>query len=182
MKLQKGKIAPAFKLPTIDQHQLALQDLRGKKILMVLNRWANCPFCSLTLNRIVNNAAKFKDLGVAVVMIFPSPLDKIRKSLPKLDLSSIHFLSDENLTVYRAYGAEASVAGEMRSLLDLPNLTQALKHMKASSIFYDGKFTQLPCSVLINEAGVVDGVNYGKTFTDIIDPKEVLVWAEKASR
>lgn len=178
MRLQKGKFAPPFKLPTIDQHQLSLQDLKGKKVLMVLNRWANCPFCSLTLNRIVNNSAKFNDLGVAIIMIFPSTLEKIKKSLPKLDVSNIYFLSDENLSVYQTYGAEASIAGEMRSLLDLPNLAQALKHMKANSIFYDGKFTQLPCSILINEMGIIDEVNYGKTFTDIIDPKEVLRWAE----
>lgn len=179
MRLQKGKIAPAFRLPTINQHQLSLQDLKGKKSLVVLNRWANCPFCSLTLNRIVNNATKLNNVGVSIVMIFPSSVEKIKKSLPKLDVTGIHFLSDENLSVYKAYGAEANVAGEMRSLLDLPNLAQALKHMKANSIFFDGKFTQLPCSVLINETGIIDQVNYGKTFTDVIDPKDVLNWAGK---
>ncbi|MEQ9404896.1 MAG: redoxin domain-containing protein [Cyclobacteriaceae bacterium] len=181
MKLKKGSTAPMFTLPSINNGEVTLESFKGKKVLLVLNRWANCPFCSLTLTRIANQSKEFEKLGVEVLMVFPSSLEKIRTSLPQLELGRIQFLSDEKLSVYRNYGAEASFAGEIKTVLDLPNLIEALKHMKASAIFYDGKFTQLPCSVLIDEGGIIHDLNYGRTFTDLIDPEEVIKWASGVS-
>ncbi len=137
----------------------------------------NCPFCSLALMQIAHQSSRLKLLGVEVVMVFPSSIDRINRNLPKLDSGSIHFLSDESLTVYKLYQAEASFKGEIATLLDLPNLMKALKHLKADSILFDGKLNQLPCSFLINEDLTLFEVKYGRTFSDVIDFNRVEQWA-----
>ncbi len=178
MRLKKGDVAPHFQLPSIEDKDVSLQDFTGKKVLLILNRWANCPFCSLTLTKIVNRTAQFESLGIETVMVFPSTASKIKQSLPDLDIGKIQFLSDEVLDSYKRYGTEATLKGEIKTLTDIPTLMQALRKIRPASLLFDGKLNQLPASFLINPLGKIDATVYGETFTDIIDLDVVLDWGK----
>ena len=177
MALREGKIAPDFKLPSIDGGDFNLSDLRGKKILLILNRWASCPFCMLTLVRITHKSKQLEKLGIRIVMIFPSSIKRIKKESSKVDARNIHFLSDEKLSVYKLYQAEASFKGSIRTIMEFRDVMKAMKYTSLQSFLVDGKISQLPSSFLINETGIIDVVRYGKNYTDIIEPQVVEEWA-----
>ena len=98
-----GAAAPAFELPTGDGRTIALDDFRGKKVVLYFYPKDDTPGCTKEACSFQENLATVKKKGAAVLGVsIDSPASHAKFS-GKYSLS-FPLLSDETKTVVRKYG------------------------------------------------------------------------------
>lgn len=104
MALQKGDKAPAFKLVNSDKKEVALDDFKGKNLIILFFPLAFTSVCTTELCSMRDDMSEYEGLNADVVGISvdsPFTLDKFRKdqNLP------FQLLSDFNKEASMAYGS-----------------------------------------------------------------------------
>jgi peroxiredoxin Q/BCP len=104
VRLETGAKAPAFTLPNQDSKSVTLASLAGKKAIVYFYPAAATPGCTKEACDFEESLNVFTAAGYAVVGISPDKPAKLAKFVQDQNL---HFdlLSDEDLTVHKAYGA-----------------------------------------------------------------------------
>ncbi|HUR14926.1 MAG TPA: thioredoxin-dependent thiol peroxidase [Mycobacteriales bacterium] len=140
-RLSPGDKAPGFSLPTDAGTTLALEDLRGSKVVLYAYPTAMTPGCTTQACDFRDNLQRFIDAGYAVVGLSPDKPEKLA-AFRERDVLTFPLLSDvskETLIAYGAYGEKQlygkTVVGVIRStfLLDEQGIvTQASYGVKAT--------------------------------------------------
>ncbi len=103
--LETGRPAPAFKLPDINGRQVALDQYRGKVVL--LDFWATwCGPCRMTMPVLEDLQKEFPDTMVLLAINLQEPKDAVLEYMRQQKLKS-QILLDEAGTVGSRYGTEA---------------------------------------------------------------------------
>ena len=104
VRLETGAKAPAFTLPNQDSKAVTLASLAGKKAIVYFYPAAATPGCTKEACDFEESLNVFTAAGYVVVGISPDKPAKLAKFVQDQNL---HFdlLSDEDLTVHKAYGA-----------------------------------------------------------------------------
>ena len=102
--LQPGDRAPDFTLPDADGKEVALADLRGRKVIVYFYPAACTPGCTKQACDFRDNLSSLQSAGYAVLGISP---DKPAKQARFRDEQSVNFplLCDPSRDVLEAYGA-----------------------------------------------------------------------------
>jgi len=140
-RLSAGDKAPAFSLPSDTGSTVALEALRGKKVVLYVYPAAMTPGCTKQACDFRDSLQRFVDAGYAVVGLSPDKPAKLAQFREKEGLT-FPLLSDESkqtLTAYGAYGEKQlygkTVVGVIRStfLIDEKGvITQASYGVKAT--------------------------------------------------
>jgi thioredoxin-dependent peroxiredoxin len=104
VRLETGAKAPAFTLPNQDSKAVTLASLAGKKAIVYFYPAAATPGCTKEACDFEESLNVFTAAGYSVVGISPDKPAKLAKFVKD---QGLHFdlLSDEDLTVHKAYGA-----------------------------------------------------------------------------
>jgi len=104
VRLDTGDKAPSFTLPNQNDKAIALSSLAGKKAIVYFYPAAATPGCTKEACEFEESLNVFTAAGYSVVGISP---DKPAKLLKFAKDQGLHFdlLSDEDLSVHKAYGA-----------------------------------------------------------------------------
>jgi peroxiredoxin Q/BCP len=104
IRLESGAKAPAFTLPNQDSKAVTLASLAGKKAIVYFYPAAATPGCTKEACDFEESLNIFTAAGYSVVGISPDKPAKLAKFVQDQNL---HFdlLSDEDLTIHKAYGA-----------------------------------------------------------------------------
>lgn len=104
VRLDTGDKAPSFTLPNQNEKAIALSSLAGKKAIVYFYPAAATPGCTKEACEFEESLNVFTAAGYSVVGISP---DKPAKLLKFAKDQGLHFdlLSDEDLSVHKAYGA-----------------------------------------------------------------------------
>jgi peroxiredoxin Q/BCP len=104
VRLDSGVKAPAFTLPNQNNEAVSLASLAGKKVIVYFYPAAATPGCTKEACDFEESLNVFTAAGYAVVGVSP---DKPSKLLKFVKDQSLRFdlLSDEDLSVHKAYGA-----------------------------------------------------------------------------
>ncbi|ABP53586.1 thioredoxin-dependent thiol peroxidase [Salinispora tropica] len=120
-RLSPGDTAPDFTLPTDSGDQLALADLRGRKVLLYAYPAAMTPGCTKQACDFRDSLASLQAAGYEVVGISPDKPEKLA-TFRERDAITFPLVSDTDravLTAYGAYGEKQSygktVTGVIRS-------------------------------------------------------------------
>ena len=103
-RLSPGDPAPAFTLTSDTGEQVSLADLRGQKVVVYFYPAAMTPGCTTQACDFSESLDSLKGAGYEVLGISkdaPARLAKFRER----DALTLTLLSDEDLSVHRAYGA-----------------------------------------------------------------------------
>lgn len=176
MRLTTGVSLPTFELSGIDGAPAGSEAYRGKKLWLILSRFAACPFCSLRLKEVAERHASVAAHGVDVLAVFPSPENRVKKYVEKY-APPFRTAADPEQRVFEALGSETSWAGELRSAVNLPKVMKALVRTKMSPLAIDGAIHRMPSEYLVNPDGVIAHVHYGEELDDGFPIREVLAWA-----
>lgn len=103
-RLSPGDTAPDFTLPTDSGDQLALADLRGRKVLLYAYPAAMTPGCTKQACDFRDSLASLQAAGYEVVGISPDKPEKLAKFRER-DAITFPLVSDTDRTVLAAYGA-----------------------------------------------------------------------------
>ncbi len=168
-----GVAAPAFSLPATDGRMLTLDDVRGKRGLVVVFMCNHCPYVKGALPHLVRDAKELATLGVGVVAINSNdavmyPDDSFERmawfatdwNLP------FPYLYDETQQVARAYGAvctpecfgfDADLRLRYRGRIDASrkdpvedaprDLFDAMREIARSGVGPDRQYPALGCSI-----------------------------------
>lgn len=103
-RLSPGDTAPDFTLPTDSGDQLALADLRGRKVLLYAYPAAMTPGCTKQACDFRDSLASLQAVGYEVVGISPDKPEKLAKFRER-DAITFPLVSDTDRAVLAAYGA-----------------------------------------------------------------------------
>lgn len=140
-RLSPGDPAPPFALPDDTGTTLALEDLRGRKVVLYVYPAAMTPGCTKQACDFRDNLQRFVDAGYAVVGLSPDKPEKLATFREKegLTFPLLSDVSKQTLTAYGAYGEKQlygkTVVGVIRStfLIDEQGvITQASYGVKAT--------------------------------------------------
>ncbi|MGY0230946.1 thioredoxin-dependent thiol peroxidase [Longispora urticae] len=140
-KLTPGDVAPDFNLPTADGGQLALKDLRGRKVVLYAYPAAMTPGCTKQACDFRDSLASLKAQGYEVVGISPDKPEKLAKFVER-DAITFPLVSDVDKSVldsYAAYGEKMNYGkvsmGVIRSTFVIDeegNIEHAFYNVKAT--------------------------------------------------
>ena len=104
VRLESGAKAPAFSLPNQNEKAITLESFAGKKAIVYFYPAAATPGCTKEACDFEESLNVFTAAGYSVVGVSPDLPKKLAKFVKDQNL---HFdlLSDEDLSVHKAYGA-----------------------------------------------------------------------------
>ncbi|MBQ1052837.1 thioredoxin-dependent thiol peroxidase [Micromonospora sp. C51] len=140
-RLSPGDPAPGFSLPTDTGAQLALTDLRGRKVVLYAYPAAMTPGCTKQACDFRDSLASLQAAGYEVVGISPDKPEKLAKFRER-DAITFPLVADTDKSVLTAYGAYGekqmygrTVTGVIRSTFVIDEegrIERALYNVKAT--------------------------------------------------
>ncbi len=176
VRLETGVAVPEFELTDIEGAPAGSATFAGKKLWLILGRFAACPFCSLRLEEVAERHSLVAERGVEVLVIFPSS-EKRAKQYVRKYAPPFRVAADPEQEVFQKFGSETSWAGELRSAIDLPKMMKALVRTKMNPFAFDDAVHRMPSEYLVDPDGMVARVHYGQELDDGFPIPEVLDWA-----
>jgi peroxiredoxin Q/BCP len=102
-EIEKGSKAPDFKLAADDGSTVALEDLKGKKVVLYFYPKDDTPGCTTQACDLRDAMPKFDDIDAVVLGVSPDSVKSHQKFKKKFDLN-FPLLADEDHKVAEAYG------------------------------------------------------------------------------
>jgi peroxiredoxin Q/BCP len=140
-RLAPGDAAPDFTLPTDTGDRLALNDLRGRKVVLYAYPAAMTPGCTTQACDFRDSLASLQAAGYEVVGLSPDAPAKLAKFRER-DAITFPLVSDQDKSVLTAYGAYGekqmygkTVTGVIRSTFVIDEngtIEHALYNVKAT--------------------------------------------------
>ena len=111
--IEPGQEAPDFTLPDQDGNDVALRDLRGRRVVLYFYPKADTPGCTTQACGIRDRAGEYEAAGATVVGVSPDPVKDVKKFHDKQSLN-FTLLADEDHAVCDLYGVwgEKSMYGK----------------------------------------------------------------------
>lgn len=141
IKLHSGEQAPDFTLEDKDGNQVSLGSLRGGKVILYFYPAASTPGCTKQACDFRDNLASLGAAGYTVLGVSKDAKAKLQK-FAETEQLSFPLLSDEDLSVHKAYGAWGeksmygkTVVGTIRSTFVIDEeglIEEALYNVKAT--------------------------------------------------
>jgi peroxiredoxin len=178
MKIQPGQPAKNFSTEDISGNALALDDFKGKRLMLSFYRYAACPLCNLRIHQLIQQHASLVGKNLHLIAVFQSPKESIHKYVGR---QSIPFpvIADPQRMLYKLYGIESSWSGFIKGSLRLRLVTSAL--MKG---FFPGPMegikSMVPADFLIGPDLTVQMAYYGSDIGDHLPIKKIYQWLDDA--
>ena len=102
-RLKAGDKAPQFTLLNQNDEQVALADLKGKKVLVYFYPKAMTPGCTIQAQGLRDTKQALDDKNVVVLGVSPDPVKRLPKFIEKHDLN-FTLLSDEDHSIADEFG------------------------------------------------------------------------------
>ncbi len=100
--------APAWSLPGMDGRRVALQDYRGKPVVVLFYLGHGCSHCVAQLGAFAPRTADFNKLGISLVAVSTDTVDGLQRTFEKTktqDGFPFPLVSDPQKEVFKAYRA-----------------------------------------------------------------------------
>ena len=101
--VEKGDVAPDFKLPDQDGNLVTLSGLRGKTIVLYFYPKADTPGCTTQACGVSDHRADYDHAGAVVLGVSPDEVQKVKAFDDKYGLG-FPLLADADHSVAEAYG------------------------------------------------------------------------------
>lgn len=176
-RLSTGDRAPAFAAMALGGHEVSLQDVLGKRLLLSFFRYGSCPLCNLRMSFLIEAYPRLHEAGLEMIAVFESPPDIVRVTVGRQPIP-FAVIPDPHRTLYKRYGVTASLFGYVRGALRFSTFREAFRrgfHLGRT----DGAVTQLPAEFLIDEHGTIARAYYGRDIGDHLALDEIENWTQE---
>ena len=169
-----GNPAPAFDAVDAFGRPVRPADFRGQGVLLSFYRYASCPLCNLRVRALAKLAPGWRDRGLDLVGVFPSPVESLREYLAPGELP-FPVVPDPGEVLYKRYGVTASWRGTVRGALR-PELWTAWARGGFRLGKREGAVSRLPADFLVGPDGAVAVAYRGRDIGDHLPVAEVEAW------
>lgn len=172
MRLAEGQEAPDFTVIDVKGNPVSLSTYKNKYVLLSFFRYAGCPFCNITLMRLIERYDNFSKRGLQTIAFFQSSDDSIDRYVAAKN-PPFPVVADPEKKVYDQYGVESSVAGAAKSILSLPATTVAIIRGEVVQGKIEGDGFLMPAQFIIGPDLTIQKAHYGTSFADKIPLFEI---------
>ena len=172
--LKSGDRAPSFALQNLDGKSVALEDYRGRKLLLSFFRYGACPLCNLRMTFLVDAYPHWQAQGLDVVAVFESPAQRLLETVASQPIP-FPVIPNPDRTLYKKYGVTASWLGYLTGAFRIRTFRDAFKRGFTPGKG-DGAIAQLPAEFLIGPDGTIARAYYGKDIGDHLPLEEIDGW------
>jgi peroxiredoxin len=164
MPLFAGQAAPPLSGISGSGRPVSLETYRGGKVWVAFFRYTSCTFCSLRIHAMISRANAWIESGLSIIGVFQSPPGAIAEFVRERAVP-FPFIGDPSERLYAAWGLNASIQG----LLGLHLVPTMARDVVSGRAFRKhGTLTRIPADFLIDEAGTIGDLYYGKDIGDHI--------------
>lgn len=175
-RLTTGDLAPPFEATALDARHVALDDYRGRKLLLSFFRYGACPLCNLRTALLIDAFPRWQVRGLDVVAVFESPAERLLETVAR-DPIPFAVIPDPDRVLYKQYTVTASWLGFLIGAVRFRAVRSAFQRG-----FYPGKgegaIAQLPAEFLIGPDLTIARVYYGKDIGDHLPFSEIDAWLD----
>ncbi len=172
MRLLEGQQAPRFTSTDVKGQPITLDMYNGKYVLLSFFRYAGCPFCNLTLIKLIERYDNFASRGLQAIAFFQSDDDSINKYVAAKN-PPFPIVSDAEKIVYDQYGVESSRLGGLKSLAHVPETAAAMLKKEVVQGNIGGDTFLMPAQFIIAPDKTIIKAHYGSDFADKIPMFEI---------
>lgn len=188
-----GDVAPDFELVDHEGSKHRLSSYRGRRVLLSFYRFAACPVCLYSVERLRQQAEMLRNANVVVLCVFKSTPGNICRSLASSSGSgdgSIACLSDARGETFRSFTIGKSTRAMMHGVVSMMrNLGKYGPELHASNMMRDtrgmtnmGQLRQLPADFMIDEDGVIVDLFRAERMSDHMPFERVEAFIPKEKR
>lgn len=173
-KLHPTDPAIDFTYQDYQGNTVALNNFRGRKVLLAFFRVASCPFCNLRVRELIKNHGELERKGISVIAFFASTAEEIAQYAGEQH-PPFPIVPDPQLDLYRKYGIESAYSGMFKVMVKplqmLRVMTSGFFNLKSIS-----DHPLIPADFLIQEDHTIYRAYYGKDFGDHLPLEDILNW------
>ena len=172
-KLAVGDTVPVTTFTTFKGETVSLENSNTPLIHIQFRRHAGCPICDLHLRSIMKREDELTNLGVSEIVFFHSNPEELKKHTSYLPFPCI---ADPTKTLYKEFGTEEGrgivdsftwhVAGALLSAVGSAMVDLVKGERQIAPLRPTGGRDQFPADFLVNKAGKILAVKYGKDIAD----------------
>lgn len=170
-RLSVGDVARDFVVTDLDGRRHALQDYRGRRLLLSFYRYAACPLCNLRIHELSKHLDEFEKLGLSTLAIFQSPADSMRRHLEK-NAMPFPIVADPERLTYATYGLESSLVGFAVAMVHPRSIVALVKGFLPGRM--EGDKLLHPADFVIGPDQKVETAYYGKHIGDHLPLSDLL--------
>jgi len=173
-RLEEHSAAPPFSLSSLSGEIVSLGSYRGKKILLSLNRTADCPICNPHIQNLIEAYPRLQELGIEVIAIFNADLADLQNHVGRL-LPPFPLLADPDAKVHDSYKLSKSFLG----LMNPKNMAQIRRGMKmeGTAMKMQNQLLTMPAQFLINPDLNIYKAHYNAYAADFLPLETIYAWA-----
>lgn len=172
-RIVTGKPPPPFRFNTAREEGLDFyREIKDKKVVLFFLRYAGCPLCQVKIAELMRDMERFRVLGAQVFVVLQSEPATVRVHLGERDMAS-SIICDPQQDLFRLYGVAPGNVFQYLTPSVLKKAWQA-KREGFSHGMKEGLEMQRPATFIIDCAGVVRFVHYGKDIGDVPENADLL--------
>jgi peroxiredoxin len=173
MKITASQQAPSFTVKDVNNVQVNLAGLKGKKVLLSFYRNVGCPICNLRFHELQEQAAYFKEKNVIVLAVYESSQENMKKYLQGETPYAV-MIPNSDQSLYELYMIDNSMGKMMKGMFHgaMGKMKEG-KKLFIQKIKQDGNTGRIGADFLINENGIVQKAYYGKFVGDHLALTEI---------
>lgn len=164
-----GDTAPDFTAIDVFGNTVTLSDYKKQPVLLVFLRYAGCPWCNLTVQRLTLEYPMLKEHNCAVIAFLQSDAESIKENIYDRHDHTPQFpiIPDKDKQFYKQYGVRSSRAAMAKSLLKLPQWVSAVTKHGFTQTKVEGDVFLVPATFLVApHTQKIVHCDYGTSFYD----------------
>ncbi len=166
MKLSATQPAPLFIAEDYKGNKIDLESYRGRPVLLCFHRFVGCPVCNLRFHQLESEATYFKSKNLALISIFESSTEHIKKYAQGDSFYST-LIGDKEERIYGIYGVERSMGKVFKGMFK-GGAGKAMRGIKLfkQRVSIDGPLDRISADFLIDNNGILLASYYSKHMGD----------------
>ena len=188
--LGKGDEAPDFELRDEEGNVHKLSSFRGRRVILSFFRYASCPMCLYSVDRLRQQASLLQKAEIVTLCIFRSVPTMLIRAADGTN-EDTHILSDVNGSVYTKFQVKPNLKGSRiyRCMSYLPIFGKYSSYVDLKMMYKDlqgegrdAAKNQLPADFLIDDNGIIVDVFRSKEPQDHMRFERIEAFIPKGKR
>jgi peroxiredoxin Q/BCP len=176
---QSGDVFPDLTFIPVNGDTVTTSMLKGKKFLLMFNRYVSCPLCNFRAYEIMQLYDSLADTQFVILSVYESER-KLLQQYAEQEKIPFMLIPDPEMSLYKLFKIQKSW---WKSFLGLFN-HYTEKHSRGKDLFKnkyerDGNLNRIGADFLINENGVIDVAYYGKFAGDHLPVEAIRKWVRQ---
>ncbi len=167
--LTAGDTAPNFSTTDVTGRTINLSDYAKKSVFLVFLRYAECPWCNLTIQRLTLEHPMLAKQNCEIIAFMQADQASIIKNVHErhTHVPKFPIIADPDKKFYNQYGVQSSKMAMLKSVRRLPQWVNAVAKEGFTQSDVNGDVFLVPATFLLApHTQKIIHANYGTSFYD----------------